>query len=65
LICARNIITASAGTGDLDCVYNFALPELQASLEEIDNPDQLDMLQTLIAGKRLRDIGDLPFDLAS
>jgi len=53
------------GTGDVDCVYHFALPEMRAAIEEIDNEDQMDMLNTLIQGKRLRDISDLPFDLAA
>ena len=52
------------GTGDLDCVYHFALPELHQAIAEIDNPDQLDMLNVLVDGRRLRDISDLPFDLA-
>lgn len=52
------------GTGDLDCVYHFALTELEASISELGMVDQLDMLQILITGKRLRDISDLPFDLA-
>jgi len=47
----------------LDCVYHFALPELQESVAQAGNEDQLDMLQTLIEGRRLRDISDLPFDL--
>ncbi|WP_296753242.1 NgoMIV family type II restriction endonuclease [Roseiflexus sp.] len=29
-----------------------------------NNEDQQEMLHTLIDGKRLRDISDLPFDLA-
>ncbi|MDY0092718.1 MAG: NgoMIV family type II restriction endonuclease [Candidatus Vecturithrix sp.] len=29
------------------------------------NEDQLDMLNMLIEGRRLRDISDLPFDLAT
>ncbi|GAB4419955.1 MAG: hypothetical protein Fur0044_16610 [Anaerolineae bacterium] len=53
------------GTGDLDCVYHFALPELKKAIEEIQNIDQLDMLEMLIEGRRLRDISDLPFDLAT
>jgi len=53
------------GTGDIDCVYHMALPELAASVRESKNEDQEDMLITLIKGKRLRDITDLPFDLAS
>lgn len=52
------------GTGDVDCVYHFALYELQEALRELDNEDQLDMLSTLVQGRRLRDISDLPFDLA-
>lgn len=52
------------GTGDLDCVYHFALPELRAAIAEVNNPDQLDMLDLLVNGRRLRDISDLPFDLA-
>ncbi len=52
------------GTGDLDCLYHFALPELKSSIEEIGNQDQLDMLLMMIEGRRLRDISDLPFDLA-
>ncbi len=52
------------GTGDLDCVYHFALPELQSALEAQNNRDQLDMLKTLLEGDRLRDISDLPLDIA-
>lgn len=57
------IASLALGTGDLDCVYHFALPELQASIVETGNVDQMDMLTTLVDGKRLRDISDLPFDL--
>jgi hypothetical protein len=53
------------GTGDLDCVYHFALPELMQAVLETDNGDQQEMLNTLVGGRRLRDIADLPFDLAS
>ena len=52
------------GTGDLDCVYHFALPELQETVEKIENEDQLDILSTMVDGRRLRDISDLPFNLA-
>ena len=58
------IAALALGTGDLDCVYHFALPELKKTIEQIDNQDQLDMLNTMIDGRRLRDISDLPFDLA-
>jgi hypothetical protein len=52
------------GTGDMDCVYHFALPELTQALDDLGNVDQLDMLNTLVDGRRLRDISDLPLDLA-
>jgi len=58
------IASLALGTGDLDCVYHFALPELKNALIESENEDQMDMLETLISGRRLRDISDLPFDLA-
>lgn len=63
------IASLALGTGDLDCVYHFALPELQKAIEELIElgesglEDQKDMLNTLIEGRRLRDISDLPFDL--
>ncbi|RLC91539.1 MAG: restriction endonuclease [Chloroflexi bacterium] len=59
------IASLALGTGDLDYVYHFALPELQESIAEIENEDQMDMLMILIDGRRLRDISDLPFDLAT
>jgi len=58
------IASLALGTGDLDCVYHFALTELKETLAEIENEDQMDMLSILIEGRRLRDISDLPFDLA-
>ncbi len=58
------IAPLALGTGDLDCVYHFALPELRQAVVDVGNEDQLDMLETLVAGRRLRDISDLPFDLA-
>jgi len=59
------LASLAIGTGDIDCVYHMALPELISSVKESGNEDQLDMLNTLISGKRLRDISDLPFDLVS
>lgn len=58
------IASLALGTGDLDCVYHMALPELRTALLEINNQDQLDMLDSMVEGRRLRDISDLPFDLA-
>jgi hypothetical protein len=59
------ISALALGTGDLDCVYHFALYELRKALEELDNEDQLDMLNMMVESRRLRDISDLPFDLAT
>ncbi len=57
------LASLALGTGDLDCVYHFALPELTQAVKEISE-DQADMLDTMINGNRLRDISDLPLDLA-
>ncbi len=58
------IATLALGTGDLDCVYHFALRELRDVIREIQNEDQFEMLEMMVEGRRLRDISDLPFDLA-
>jgi hypothetical protein len=60
-----HISSLAVGTGDLDCVYHFALPEMQQATAEIENEDQMNELMMLIQGRRLRDISDLPFDLAT
>ncbi|MBQ9835974.1 MAG: hypothetical protein IJO34_06625 [Akkermansia sp.] len=52
------------GTGDIDCVYHIALYELQKAVQESGNDEALSMLNTMIDGKRLKDISDLPLDLA-
>ena len=58
------LATLAYGTGDLDCVYHFSLYELKNALLQINNEDQKEMLDMMIEGRRLRDISDLPFDLA-
>lgn len=57
------ISSLALGTGDIDCVYHFALPELRQSIEETKNDEALQLLDIMIEGKRLRDISDLPLDL--
>lgn len=57
------IASIALGTGDIDCAYHFALPELLETVVELGFSDAEDMLHTMIEGKRLRDIADLPFDL--
>lgn len=58
------LASLALGTGDIDCVYHFALPELRAAVETSAAEDSIEILQTLIGGKRLKDISDLPLDLA-
>ena len=59
------IASLALGTGDLDCVYHVALHELREVCNTIPRgEDQSEILETMIQGKRLFDIGDLPFDLA-
>lgn len=52
------------GTGDIDCVYHFALYELEQSVHKFGSEDSVDLLKALISGRRLKDISDLPLDLA-
>lgn len=58
------IASLALGTGDIDCVYHFALYELQKAIEAAGAEDALEMLHILVDGKRLKDISDLPMDLA-
>lgn len=61
---ATRIASLALGTGDIDCVYHFALNELKTAAATIGDESQSEMLNILIDGRRLRDISDLPFDLA-
>ena len=56
------IASLAYGTGDIDCIYHFALRELMEAATGSDSDS--DLLDTLVSGRRLRDISDLPFDLA-
>ena len=58
------ISSLAMGTGDIDCVYHFALYELIESVMEIGSEDAIETLKMLTDGKRLKDISDLPLDLA-
>lgn len=58
------LASIALGTGDIDCVYHFALTELREIVNTLNYPDAQDLLKTLIEGKRLRDISDLPLDLS-
>ena len=58
------LASIALGTGDIDCVYHFALYELQATVKALGMDDAADMLAVMVDGKRLKDISDLPLDLA-
>lgn len=57
------ISSIALGTGDIDHVYHFALHELLDTVRDLGMSDAEDLLNTMIQGKRLRDISDLPLDL--
>lgn len=58
------LASLALGTGDIDFLYHIALPELIDAVDRLDFPDAKDMLDTMISGRRIRDITDLPLDLA-
>jgi len=58
------LASIALGTGDIDCVYHFALPELMNAVIQSENDEAIQMLDIMVAGKRLKDISDLPLDLA-
>lgn len=62
------LASLALGTNDLDCAYHIALAELRdAVAESVDGErsEQDATLRMLIEGRRLRDISDLPLDLAT
>ena len=60
----NRLASLALGTGDIDCVYHFALYELIRAVKEVGSEDAQETLETLVQGKRLKDISDLPLDLA-
>lgn len=57
------LASLALGTGDIDCVYHFALYELIDAVLQSGAEDSIELLNILINGKRLKDISDLPLDL--
>lgn len=57
------LASLALGTGDIDCVYHFALYELIEAVKSTGAEDSIELLNILISGKRLKDISDLPLDL--
>lgn len=60
----NRLASLALGTGDIDCVYHFALYELIRAVREAGSDDAVETLETLVQGKRLKDISDLPLDLS-
>lgn len=61
------LASLALGTGDLDCVYHFALYELMDAVKEYGKQGREDIIETLenlVEGKRLKDISDLLLDLS-
>ena len=59
------LASLARGTGDVDFAYHAFLPELLAAVEDLAIPDQRNVLLEMVNGRRLRDISDLPLDLAT
>lgn len=60
----NRLASLALGTGDIDCMYHFALYELMCAVKEVGSEDAVETLETLVQGKRLKDISDLPLDLS-
>lgn len=58
------LASIALGTGDIDCVYHIALPELMRSVKRFGESEALGIMSLMIKGRRLKDISDLPLDLA-
>jgi len=61
----NRVASIATGADDVDCAYHVALPELVQAVAEVGNEMYIEQLQELIEGRRLRDISDLPLDLAA
>lgn len=58
------LASSAMGTGDVDCVYHWALTEMGAAVGAVGADSDRELLAAMVEGGRLRDVGDLPFDLA-
>jgi NgoMIV restriction enzyme len=58
------LASLALGTGDIDCVYHFALYELLNAVANCGNEEAMSLMKIMVEGKRLKDISDLPLDLA-
>ena len=58
------LVSIAIGTGDIDCTYHVALHELREVVDALELDEARDTLDLMVHGKRLRDVSDLPLDLA-
>ena len=58
------LASLAMGTGDIDCLYHFALYELIEAVRKTGAEDSAELINMLVEGKRLKDISDLPLDLS-
>ena len=58
------LASIALGTGDLDCCYHAALTELLSAADASPHRDAMELLRIMVEGRRIRDIADLPLDLA-
>ncbi|RPF20377.1 NgoMIV family type II restriction endonuclease [Myceligenerans xiligouense] len=58
------ISSLALGTGDIDTVYHFALYELETAVRASGDDEHIALLDSMVDGRRLKDISDLPLDLA-
>lgn len=58
------LASLALGTGDIDGVYHFALYELEKTVKALKLDDSVELLKIMVDGGRLKDISDLPLDLA-
>ena len=59
------LASIALGTGDLDCVYHFALSELLTAVKAESDTTAAELLHIMVEGRKLKDISDLPLDLAT
>ena len=49
----NRLASLALGTGDIDCVYHFALYELIRAVKEVGSEDAIELLDTLVSGKKI------------
>lgn len=59
------LASIALGTGEIDCVYHFALLELERAVARVGSEESQELLRVMVEGRRIRDIADLPLDLAT